>query len=180
MKLTVFMLLAMFAPMLQPSARLQEEPDIEIQNFEWGTKIQTSFVLPGDSTAETSGHPEDRAPTISRSGSGRGSHRGEVGMGDITRQTVTRVQTSALVKNTGTRTTKVVEWEYIFLSDADDQKELKRYKFRNKIKIASGETKFLSKDVKDRAVSRRQKVQIVRIEYTDKSVWQRAVSKSEP
>jgi hypothetical protein len=100
-------------------------------------------------------------------------------MGNITRQTVTRTEAYALVKNVGTRTTKAVEWEYIFFSDTDDQKELKRYKFRNKIKIAPGETKFLSKDVKDRAVSRRQKVQIIRIEYSDNSVWQRAESKSD-
>jgi hypothetical protein len=178
MKLTVFMLLAMFAPMLQPQARLQAEPDIEIQNFEWGAELQTSYIQPRDYTAETSGMPEHRLPMESRSVSEMSPRVEE--MGNITRQTVARVQTYALVKNTGTRTTKVVEWEYIFLSDADDQKELKRYKFRNKIKIAPGETKFLSKDVDDRALSRRQKVKIVRIEYADKSVWQRAVSRSEP
>ena len=100
--------------------------------------------------------------------------------GATTAQVVTRNETYALVKNVGTKTTKAVEWEYIFFSDAADQKELKRYKFRNKIKIAPGETKFLSKDVDDEAVSIRQKVHIIRIEYTDNTVWERAKSKSEP
>jgi hypothetical protein len=100
--------------------------------------------------------------------------------GATTAQVVTRKETYALVKNVGTKTTKAVEWEYIFFSDADDQKELKRYKFHNKIKIAPGDTKFLSKDVDNDSVSIRQKVQIIRIEYTDNSVWQRAKSKTEP
>src|SRR5262249_1916870 len=179
MKLAMFMLLAMFAPMLQPPARLQEEPDIAIQNFEWRVARETSFIQPVDSTPERSSLPGERLP-------GEPIPRLEMdprtgSEGDTTRQTVTRYETYALVKNAGTRTTKAVEWAYIFFSDADDQKELKRYKFRNKIKIAPGETKFLSKEVaaKDRAVSKRQKVQIVRIEYTDNSVWQRTASKSE-
>jgi hypothetical protein len=172
MKLSIFMLLSMSGLMLQPFTGLQAEPDITIQNFEWGAGIQTSFIQPIDSTAERSGLPEDRLPTESTSVSEMSPRLGQ--MGNITRQTITRVQTYALVKNVGTRTAKAVEWEYIFFSDAGDQKELKRYKFRSKIKIAPGETKFLGKDVKDPAVSKRQKVQIARIEYTDNSVWQRA------
>jgi len=171
MKLTTFIFLAMLGSVLQSSASLQAEPDIAIQNFEWGFALQTSFIQPVDSTAERSGRPEDRLPGESISVSE---------MRDITRQTVSRNEAYALVKNVGTRTTKAVEWEYIFFSDTDEQKELKRYKFRNKIKIAPGETKFLSKDVKDGAVSKRQKVQIIRIEYTDNSVWERTKSKSEP
>ncbi|HEU0175368.1 MAG TPA: hypothetical protein VFV58_13995 [Blastocatellia bacterium] len=170
MKPAMLMLLAMFVSIPQTSGRVQEQPDIAIQNFEWGFDRQESFIQRIDYTAERSGRPEDRLPLESTSNSE---------MGNITRQTVTRTEAYALVKNVGTRTTKAVEWEYIFFSDTDDQKELKRYKFRNKIKIAPGETKFLSKDVKDRAVSRRQKVQIIRIEYSDNSVWQRAESKSD-
>jgi hypothetical protein len=178
MKSTMFILLATFVSMLQPSGRLQDEPDIAIQNFEWGVPRATTFSQPVDYTAETSGQVEERLPgeSILRPGMERRTGRG----GATTAQVVTRNETYALVKNVGTRTTKAVEWEYIFFSDADDQKELKRYKFRNKIKIAPGETKFLSKDVDDRAVSIRQKVHIIRIEYTDNSGWQRAKSKSGP
>jgi hypothetical protein len=172
MESIMFMLLTLFVSMPQSSGRLQEEPDIAIQNFEWGFARQTSFIQPIDSTAERSGLPEHRLPGESTSASEMGPRIEQ--MGTITRQTVTRNETYALVKNVGTRTTKAVEWEYIFFSDADEQKELKRYKFRNKIKIAPGETKFLSQNAKDRAVSKRQKVQIIRIEYTDNSVWQRA------
>jgi hypothetical protein len=176
MKSAMFVLLAMFVSTPQPSGRLQEEPEIVIQNFEWGVLRQTSFAQPIDSTAERSGWPEDRLPgeAIPRSEMDPRNGRG----GTATKQIVTRNETYALVKNVGTKTTKAVEWEYIFFSDADDQKELKRYKFRNKIKIAPGETKFLSKDVDGRAVSKRQKVHIIRVEYTDNSVWERAKSKS--
>lgn len=178
MKSTMFVLLAMFVSTPQPSSGFQEEPDIAIQNFEWGVLRQTSFTQPVDSTAERSGLPEDRIPGESIPRSEMDPRTGR--RGTTTKQIVTRNETYALVKNVRTKTTKAVEWEYIFFSDADDQKELKRYKFRNKIKIAPGETKFLSKDVDDKAVSKRQKAQIVRIEYTDNSVWQRAISKSEP
>jgi len=178
MKPAMLILLAMFVSIPQASGRIQEQPDIAIQNFEWGFARETSFIQPIDSTAERSGLPEVRLPGESTSPSEMGPRIER--MGNITRQTVTRNETYALVKNVGTRTTKAVEWEYIFFSDTDEQKELKRYKFRNKIKIAPGETKFLSKDVKDGAVSKRQKVQIIRIEYTDNSVWERTKSKSEP
>jgi hypothetical protein len=176
MKSTMFVILAMFVSTPQPYGRLQEEPEIAIQNFEWGVPRATTFRQPVDYTAERSGRPEDRLPgeSIPRSETDPRNVR----RGATTAQVVTRNETYALVKNVGTRTTKAVEWEYIFFSDADDQKELKRYKFRNKIKIAPGETKFLSKDVDDRAVSKRQKVHIIRIEYTDNSVWERAKSKS--
>jgi len=178
MKTTMFILLAMFVSMLQSSGGFQEEPDIVVQNFEWGVLRQTSFTQPIDSTSEKSGRPEDRIPGESVPISEIDPRTGR--RGETTKQTVTRNETYALVKNVGAKITKAVEWEYIFFSDVDNQKELKRYKFRNKIKIAPGETKFLSKEVGDRAVSRRQKVNIIRIEYTDSSIWQRAKSKSEP
>jgi hypothetical protein len=178
MKSTMFVLLAMFVSTPQPSSVLQEEPDIAIQNFEWGIPRATTFRQPVDYTAERSGRPEERLPGESIPRSEMDPRNGR--RGATTAQVVTRNETYALVKNVGTKTTKVVEWEYIFFSDTDYQKELKRYKFRNKIKIAPGETKFLSKDVDDKAFSIRQKVHVVRIEYTDNSVWQRAKSKSEP
>lgn len=176
MKSTMFILFATLVSMLQPSSKFQEGPDIAIQNFEWSVPRATTFSQPVDYTAERSGRSEDRLPgeSIPRSEMNRGRR------GATTAQVVTRNETYALVKNLGTKTTKAVEWEYIFFSDADDQKELKRYKFHNKIKIAPGETKFLSKDVDDKAVSIRQKAHIIRIEYTDNSVWQRDKSKSGP
>lgn len=178
MKSTMFILLTTLVSMLQPSSRLQEEPDIAIQNFEWGVPRATTFSQPVDYTAERSGRTEERLPGESIPRSEMDPRNGR--RGATTAQVITRNETYALVKNVGTKTTKAVEWEYIFFSDADDQKELKRYRFRNKIKIAPGETKFLSKDVDDKAVSIRQKVHIIRIEFTDNSVWQRAKSKSEP
>jgi hypothetical protein len=178
MKSTMFILLATFVSMLQPSGSLQEEPDLAIQNFEWGVPRATTFSQPVDFTAERSGRVEERLPGESIPRSEMDPRNGR--RGATTAQVVTRNETYALVKNVGTKTIKAVEWEYIFFSDAADQKELRRYKFRNKIKIAPGETKFLGKDVDDKAVSIRQKVQIIRIEYTDNSVWHRAKSKSEP
>src|SRR5215813_621189 len=174
----LFFLIAIIVSTFQASGRPQEAPDLVVQNFEWGALRRTSFTQPVDHTVERSGRPEDRLPggALPRLEMDPRGGRGE----ETTKQEITRQETYALVKNVGTRTTKAVEWEYIFFSDTDEQKELKRYKFRNKIKIAPGETKFLSKDVKDGAVSKRQKVQIIRIEYTDNSVWERTKSKSEP
>src|SRR4030095_1147447 len=131
MKSAMFALLAMFVSTPQHSGRLQEEPEIVIQNFEWGVLRQSSFTQPIDSTAERSGRPEDRLPGESIPRSEMDPRNGR--RGTTTKQVVTRNETYALVKNVGTKTTKAVEWEYIFFSDADDQKELKRYKFRNKI-----------------------------------------------
>src|SRR5215475_3768176 len=176
MKILLFILIAMIVSTFQASGRPQEAPDLLVQNYEWGALRRTSFTQPVDHTPERSGPPEGRlpAPAIPRvEMDPRGDRSGETN-----EQTITRKETYALVKNVGGKTTKAVDWEYIFFSDADDQKELKRYKFHTKIKIAPGDTKFLSKDVDKKAASKRQKVNIIRIEYTDGSVWQGAEAKS--
>src|SRR5262249_34386410 len=171
----LFFLIAMIVSTFQVSGRPQEAPDLVVQNFEWGALRRTSFTQPVDHTTEISGRPGDRLPgaAIPRPEMDpRGGMRGETPKQEITTQ-----ETYALVKNVGVKTIKAVDWEYIFFADADEQKELKSYKFHNKIKIAPGDIKFLSKDVNQKATSKRQKVNIIRIEYTDGSVWQRAESK---
>jgi len=175
MKILLFIFIATIVSTFQASVRPQEAPDLVVQNYEWGALRRTSFTQPVDHTADRSGRPEDRLPeeAIPRSEMDPRSGR----RGETTQQEITRQETYALVKNVGVKTTKAVDWEYIFFSDADEQKELKRYQFHTKIKIAPGDIKFLSKDVNQKAASKRQKVNITRIEYTDGSVWQRAESK---
>ena len=172
----LFILITTIVLTFQASGRPQEAPDLLVQNYEWGALRRTSFTQPVDHTTEISGRSENRlpgAPIPRLEMDPRGDRSGET-----TEQAITRKETYALVKNVGVKTTKAVDWEYIFFSDADEQKELKRYKFHSKIKIAPGDIKFLSKDVDQKAASKRQKVNIIRIEYTDGSVWQGAEAKS--
>jgi hypothetical protein len=185
MKMMVFTLLVTLIPTLQTPDRPQDAPDLVVQSFEWGSVSRADVADAPEVTAENSGRPVDLSnrsinripgmrPPIADTDPWSGQSAGSGG--DLTRQPITKKEANALVKNLGAKTIKSVEWEYIFYSNDDPAKELKRYKFRNKIKIAPGETKFLNKDVSERALSKRQKVRITRLEYTDNSTWQRAES----
>ena len=175
MKILRFIFLATIVSTFQAFVQAQETPPLQIQNYEWGALRRTSFSQPIDSTAERSGRLEERLPSDP-------TLRGDIDpygrRKPTTQQEITRKETYALVKNVGSKITKSVEWEYIFFSDDDTQKELKRYKFRNKVKIAPGDIKFLSRDVDDKALSKRQKVNIIRVEYADGSIWQATDSKA--
>jgi hypothetical protein len=185
MRTMLFILLVTFVPMIQSPDQTQEASDLVIQSFEWGVVRQSDYArapeLTPDVAAENprrpmdnTGRPVNRMP---------GDRATTLDMDPWPDQRDSRAgdafavkEANALVKNIGAKAIKAVEWEFLFFSDDDPEKELKRYKFRNKIKIAPGETKFLIKEVKDRAVSRRRKARIIRIEYSDNSTWQRESS----
>jgi hypothetical protein len=83
------------------------------------------------------------------------------------------------LKNTGTKTIKTVSWDYIF-TDANEQKELKRYKLQSRQQVLPGETQTLTRgvelDPKDNMrhiTTGKQSIEITRIEYTDGSVWRK-------
>jgi ribosomal protein S17 len=78
---------------------------------------------------------------------------------------------SVVVRNTGEKTIKAVCWDYV-LTSTRTNKELRRYDFRHKKKIAPGETVTLVQEVKPSSAARR--VEITRIEYADGSSWTRA------
>ncbi|OLE51783.1 MAG: hypothetical protein AUG51_21210 [Acidobacteria bacterium 13_1_20CM_3_53_8] len=82
-------------------------------------------------------------------------------------------ETYVLVKNSGNKIIKAIDWDYVFFSDEAMEHEVKRHKFRTRKKIAPGASKFLSEYVEKRAASRYQRVFINRVEFADGSVWLR-------
>src|SRR5262249_8658822 len=157
----LFILLVAFFPMIQAPDRTQDAPDLVIQSFEWGVARQADYAQPPDlspdATPKNPGQPIDNTGRpINRMPGGRATGSDLDPWADQQNtppKTAVNVrEANALVKNVGAKTIKAIEWEFLFLSDDDSGKELKRYKFRNKIKIAPGETKFLTKEVKDRAI----------------------------
>lgn len=85
-----------------------------------------------------------------------------------------------LLKNSGARAIKKLDWDFLFL-DTESGRELKRFAITNKSKIASGEVRFLSKQVlpglflgnKTRPDFARGKPAVVirRVEFADGSEW---------
>ncbi len=89
------------------------------------------------------------------------------------------------VQNTGSKTAKVIDWDYVFI-DSQTKTELGRKKFSSAIAVAPGkskELKFLTVSPPVRMVSVKslsknertnleETVVIVRVEYMDGSVWQ--------
>nr|MBA2734858.1 hypothetical protein [Acidobacteriota bacterium] len=90
------------------------------------------------------------------------------------------------VKNTGSKTIKTLDWDYIFL-EPDTEHEIERRQFTSDEKISPGKTKELSVLYnrpptmtisvyalgKDEHLSIKGRAVIVRIEYADGSVWPR-------
>ena len=90
----------------------------------------------------------------------------------------------ASVKNTGAKTIKAIDWDYVFF-EPDTEHEVERRQFTSDAKIAPGKTKGLEVLIstpptrtvsvyalgKDEQRSVQGRVVIVRIEYADGSVW---------
>lgn len=90
----------------------------------------------------------------------------------------------ASVKNTGAKTIKAIDWDYVFF-EPDTEHEVERRQFTSDAKIAPGKTKGLEVLIatpptrtvsvyalgKDEQRSVQGRVVIVRIEYVDGSVW---------
>jgi hypothetical protein len=131
---------------------------------------RTVFNQSRRASVETSGRREDQVPAapIPKSEIDPLTRRRRV----IVQQVSISHESYALVKNSGTRKIKAIEWDYIFFADSGRREEKKRYRFRSKVKIAPGESKFLTKEVNDGAATVFQTVAIRRIEYDDGSAWQ--------
>ena len=90
------------------------------------------------------------------------------------------------VKNSGPRTIKKLNWDFLFL-DSESGSELKRFSISSKSKIRSGEVKFLTKQVlpglflksrtKPEYARGKSAVVIRSIEFADGSKWQGALRK---
>jgi len=79
-----------------------------------------------------------------------------------------------VVKNTGEKTIKAIKWNYL-IPDAKDETKIRRFEFRNKQKLAPGESATFTGEVKPSAGDK--KVEIIRIDYEDGSSWQSAQPK---
>jgi hypothetical protein len=92
----------------------------------------------------------------------------------------------ASVKNTGEKTIKLIDWDYVIFN-TDTHAEMGRLEFTTEQKIGPGKSKELNAmsrkppapTVSIYALGKNERqglegqVEIVRIEYTDKTVWQR-------
>ena len=90
------------------------------------------------------------------------------------------------VKNSGDKAIKSLDWDYIFL-DADTQNEINRQQFTSTERIGPGKAKELNvpinrsptRTISANSLSKNEReglseqVVVMRIEYTDGSVWQR-------
>jgi hypothetical protein len=90
-----------------------------------------------------------------------------------------------LVKNGGTKSIKAIDWDYIFFA-RDTQTEIGRQQFTSEDSIGPGKTKELNVLIrkpptrtisvmvldKDERKTLSDQVVVVRVEYTDGSVWQ--------
>jgi len=89
------------------------------------------------------------------------------------------------LKNTGAKTIKVIDWDYVFL-DPETKNEIARHQFTSEEKIHPGKNKQLevfilsppTKTVSAKALDKKERtffderVEVARIEYSDGSVWQ--------
>lgn len=92
---------------------------------------------------------------------------------------VFRYTAKAVLKNTGTKTIREVSWDYVF-ADSESGKEIRRFKIQSKQQLTPNESAALMKDIAidpkedTRPLnSGKQSVEVIRIEYTDGSIWRR-------
>ena len=74
--------------------------------------------------------------------------------------------------NTSSKTIKQIVWAYVFFADVGMQQEINTYRIITKTKLRPGGTKTLTGTVFAPTRSPYQKVRLIRIEYTDGTVWQ--------
>lgn len=183
--------LATNTPAQNPASE-QDCPDVLIQDYAWGVtrrnKSNTDPTYRADSGGKLNtrdnpinsvgnpvnmvGVPVNTAPVRPQGAPPVGQIPVSDGS-EMLQNIEIRRETYLLVKNSGNRIIKTIDWEYVFFTDASLEHELKRQKFHTKKKLAPGEVKFLSEYVSKRASSKYQKVFINRVEFADKSVWQR-------
>jgi hypothetical protein len=140
----------------------QNGSNLELSNPRF--KQQQSVNFTPRLTAAKSGRDEDDYLP--------GEIRPQTGMQEktITSKWTSKAKASAL--NTGRKTIRAIDWEYIFFADAGMQRVLGRYRIHSRTQLRSGETKTLRGDVFSPVLSPYQKVLPRRIEYTDGTVWQ--------
>jgi hypothetical protein len=143
----------------QPPRLQQPESNVTIESFDW----------------KYAGY--QRAETLK----GYDSARSKDGSYKVARATiyVFKYTAKAVLKNVGTKSIKEVSWDYVF-TDPESGKEIRRFKIQSKQQIMPNESAALTKEIgidpkEDTRTlnSGKQSVEVMRIEYTDGSVWRR-------
>jgi len=167
----------------QTVTSVQAPTGVAVSRFEWHqthkAERQNDYGLekPGDYARTDPLNPERQNPA--RGVPSYDAQRLEIPAASVRspRRVSTGYQSSLHLENTGTKTITAVEWEHVFFTDKDKQKESRRYKFRKEIKIEPGKETFVAQRIHSENYSevptrQPQKVVINRIEYSDGSVWQ--------
>jgi hypothetical protein len=126
------------------SAVAQDRPDVEVSDLQWSHDVNKKHRVRG-SFVRSPGPSPDFLQEV-----------------------------SAVFRNAGTKPVTFVSWEYVVYKDSDPTKVERVYKFRSKAPLRPGESARLSKQGFDIQYRRRVETRVVRIEYADGSVWQRA------
>jgi hypothetical protein len=131
--------------------------ELVVSSHAWGQVVQRTILMPGSRPSITQEPWDWRRPRRRRGGPPLPEFLAR--------------ETYMLVRNSGTRTVKSVTWAYVFFNNAKHERELRRFQFQSKEKIAPGEMKFVSEAVKDAAPSAFGEVVIERIEFADGTTW---------
>ena len=140
----VLITFALVSLLAPPMAVAQDQPDIEVSDLEWRHDVNKKYRLRGNFSRSPAPSPDFMQ------------------------------EVSAVFRNVGTKPVRFVTWEYVVYADSDTTKELRVYKFRSKAPLRPGESVRLSKQGFNIQHRRRVEARVVRVEYADRSVWQRA------
>ena len=122
----------------------QDQPDVEVSDLQWHIDVNKKHRLRGYFGRSPAPPPEFVQ------------------------------EVSAVFRNAGTKPVTFVTWEYVVYEDSDTTKVRRVYKFRSKAPLRPGESVRLSKQGFGIQHGRRVEARVVRVEYTDRTIWQRA------
>ena len=181
----------------QTSSSVSDPPDIVVLQKNWRPYVRNA-ALDADpfsaNTEFTDALRAQRVNDIQNAVRARGSEsreppppRRNKGQAVSSQPTATYVY-QVKIKNTGTKTIRVVDWGYIF-ADRETQEELGRHRYSNKVKMRPGQNTDLvgrttspptfvvnAKNTgQESSKQPSEQVVIYRIEYDDGTVWQSPV-----
>ena len=135
----------MFLLIAPAPAVAQDSSDIEVSDLQWSIDVNKKHRLQGYYSARSPAPSPDFVQEV-----------------------------SAVFRNAGTKPVTFVTWEYVVYEDSHTTKVLRVYKFRSKAPLRPGESARLSKQGFGIQHRRRVEARVVRVEYADGTIWQRA------
>jgi hypothetical protein len=140
----VLMTLALVSLLAPAVTVAQDQPDVEVSDLQWRHDVNENHRLRGNFSRSPAPSPEFMQ------------------------------EVSAVFRNVGTKPVMFVTWKYVVYADSDTTKVLRVYKFRSKAPLRPGESVRMRKQGVGIQYGRRVEAQVVRVEYADGAVWQRA------